>query len=262
MKQHQFMLAALPLVSAEAAHVVSLNTDSDAPRPARSFVSFSIELSSFPDFAGNKSMPNAFSYNLLNNIGAISGDKPYIRVGGNTQDYALYNASLQTGINGTFDLNNSADYPTNIYIGPSFFESYQTWPGVRFSHGFNLAKGGAARNAEGWQTLLDTAPLACKALGKDGYYAWEYGNEPNNFALSRHTSRPKGWGPKNFTYEWLNGTKAISQEMKKHCPDMAREFRQYMAPSYDDRVTELNATDVWDYGLDRCNNVNWYSVHK
>lgn len=55
-----------------------------APIPP-AFVSFSIEFSSFPDYAGNKSNPNVFSENLLNNIAAYQGVKPIIRVGGNTQ---------------------------------------------------------------------------------------------------------------------------------------------------------------------------------
>lgn len=258
--QHPLLLAAiLPLAGASPARVSLM--EPEGTRPGRSFISYSIELSSFPDFAGNKSNPNIFSDNLLNNLGNIAGTKPYVRVGGNTQDYALYNASLKTSINGTYVPGNSKDYPTIIYIGPSFFESYQTWPGVRFSHGFNLAKGGAANNSEGWQTLLDTAPLACKAIGKDAYYGWEYGNEPNNFMYPGHP-RPRTWGPKEFTYEWLNGTKAIAREMKKHCPDMGREYRQFMAPSYDDRVDNLNATQVWQLGLDRCDNINTYSVHK
>lgn len=54
------------------------------PLPA-GFVSYSIEFSSFPDFAGNKSQPNEFSYNLLKNLKSLQGSFPYIRVGGNTQ---------------------------------------------------------------------------------------------------------------------------------------------------------------------------------
>src|SRR3954447_8712576 len=75
---------------------------------------------------GNLSHPNTFSNNLLNNLGAFQGTKPYIRVGGNTQDYALYNASLKYALNGTVNPARSPDYPTTIYIGPSYFESYQT----------------------------------------------------------------------------------------------------------------------------------------
>jgi hypothetical protein len=50
-----------------------------------SFVSYSIEWAHFPDYAGNKSQPNDYSENLLNNIAAYQGAKPVIRVGGETQ---------------------------------------------------------------------------------------------------------------------------------------------------------------------------------
>ena len=58
--------------------------------PLEAFVSYSIESSSFPDFAGNESVPNTFSNNLLNNLGALQGTKPHLRVGGNTQDFGTH----------------------------------------------------------------------------------------------------------------------------------------------------------------------------
>lgn len=60
------------------------------------------------------------------------GAKPYIRVGGNTQDYALYDASQSLSLVGKVDPNRSPDYPTTIHIGPAYFESYDTWPDVKF----------------------------------------------------------------------------------------------------------------------------------
>src|SRR5947209_16192835 len=81
-----------------------------------SFVSFSIEFVFFPDFAGNSSAPNTFSLNLLSNLGSIQGSNPIIRVGGNTQDYALYNASLPVATYSIFDYSKSKDYPTTISI--------------------------------------------------------------------------------------------------------------------------------------------------
>ncbi|EXV04482.1 hypothetical protein X797_002160 [Metarhizium robertsii] len=148
---------------------------------------------------------------------------------GNTQDYALYNASLKEDINGTHDPNKSKDYPTTIYIGDSFFESYNTWPGVKFSHGFNLAKGA-------------------------------YGNEPNNYPTSAQgPTRPKGWSARDFADGWLNGTRGINKQIRRHCPELA-DFG-FMAPSYGDRVSNLNATQAWGYGLDKYDGVKWYSVH-
>jgi hypothetical protein len=50
------------------------------------FLSYSIEFSSFPDFAGSGvNGGNTFSTQLLSNIEAYQGVKPYIRVGGKTQ---------------------------------------------------------------------------------------------------------------------------------------------------------------------------------
>jgi hypothetical protein len=62
------------------------NPSAQASGPiAPSFVSFSIEFASFPDYAGNLSHPNLYSDNLLNNIAKYQGSKPVIRVGGKTQ---------------------------------------------------------------------------------------------------------------------------------------------------------------------------------
>lgn len=46
---------------------------------------FSIEFAFFPDYAGNKSHPNEFSKNLLENFKSITGVQPIVRVGGTSQ---------------------------------------------------------------------------------------------------------------------------------------------------------------------------------
>lgn len=46
---------------------------------------FSIKLSYFPDYAGNKTHPNIYSKNLLENFKYITGASPVVRVGGSTQ---------------------------------------------------------------------------------------------------------------------------------------------------------------------------------
>ncbi|KAF1998084.1 glycoside hydrolase family 79 protein [Amniculicola lignicola CBS 123094] len=68
----------------------------------QSFVSFSIEFAFFPDFAGNKNTPNTFSENLLNNFQSLQGSKPNIRVGGNTQDYVLFDLTLKIASKGIY----------------------------------------------------------------------------------------------------------------------------------------------------------------
>lgn len=211
---------------------------------------------------GNNSAPNVFSDNLLNNIGNLTGTKPHIRVGGNTQDYALYNASLPYALNGTFDYTRSSDYPTTIFIGPSYFESYAQWPNTKFSHGFNLGLG--ANNSAGWQTLLDTVPLACKALGGEKLLVWEYGNEPDLYSISTQGPvRPAGWNESIYASQWLNGTKQIRASLQEACPDLlANGSYGYMAPSFAGVNITLTLPETWAAGLDEDQDVKFVSTHK
>jgi hypothetical protein len=170
---------ALPPSSSNAcSHIEVPSTPPVTARvPLQPFVSYSIEFSSFPDFAGNLSHPNTFSNNLLDNLASFTGIKPLIRVGGNTQDFAVFNESLNSAIVGIVDPAKSPDYPTTITIGPAYFESYLTWPDTQFVHGFNLGKNSTVAR----QGLLDSVPFVCKALGGGRLAYWELGNEPDLF---------------------------------------------------------------------------------
>ncbi|KAK0632798.1 hypothetical protein B0T14DRAFT_419604 [Immersiella caudata] len=222
-----------------------------------SFMSYSIEFSSFPDFAGNLSSPNRYSDVLLQNIADIIGSKPYVRVGGNTQDYALYNASLPFALNGTYDIARSPDYPTTIFIGPSYFESYEVWNDVKFSHGLNHGLGG--NNSAGWQTLLDTVPLACKAL-KGKLYMWQYGNEPDLFSTSTHgVVRPPSWNEKVYVEQWQNGTRAIKSLIQDHCPELLGNG--FLAPAFAGVGNTLKAPVAWAAGLNSNRDVTLFSTH-
>ena len=64
---------------------VSSTADGAGLPVLESFISYSIELCFWPDYAGNSSQPNNFSYNLLSNIANEQGTRPYLRIGGNTQ---------------------------------------------------------------------------------------------------------------------------------------------------------------------------------
>ncbi|KAF8858173.1 hypothetical protein BDZ45DRAFT_591590 [Acephala macrosclerotiorum] len=236
--------------------------NASAPIP-EAFVSYSIEFAFFPDFAGNSSSPNTFSNNLLNNLGDLTGTKPYIRVGGNTQDYALYNASLETATYGIINPKRSVDYPTTLYIGPSYFDSYNTWPNTKYTHGFNLGLGGNSSNPEGWETLLDTVPLACKALGKDKLLWWEYGNEPDLFSTSSQGAvRPPGWHESDYVAQWLNGTRAIKSQLAKACPELlGNDTYGYLAPSFAGTNNHLKYWTTWQDGLNADHDIKLISSH-
>ncbi|KAK8064913.1 Beta-glucuronidase [Apiospora phragmitis] len=242
-----------PAISIDSAEIKS-------GTPLDGFLSYSIEFASFPDFAGNKSSPNKFSDNLLDNIGYLQGDKPYIRVGGNTQDYAIYNANLTVGLNGTVNVTRSPDYPTTIEIGPSFFESYSTWPNVKFSHGFNM---GGNHDSRIQDTLTQTAELACKALGTDKLYVWEYGNEADLFATSAQGPvRASSYNESDYVNEWLDGVAVIKSVFRKNCPGLASiDTYKYMAPSFGGVANHLKAPIAWAAGLDNTENIKYFSSH-
>ncbi|PIA90559.1 Beta-glucuronidase [Cercospora beticola] len=237
---------------------VAESAPSDAGVPLESFVTYSIEFSSFPDFAGNKSAPNEFSDNLLENLGNLQGTKPHIRVGGNTQDYAVFNESLDVASVGIVNPDISPDYPTTLTIGPKYFESYQTWPGVQFVHGFNLGRNSSTAR----QGLLDSVSYACEAL-RDRLLFWELGNEPDLFKTSAQGPvRPRNWTEHDYVEEWQHWTRAIRVEMGQSCPELAsNESYQYYAPSFSGTTNSLEPLRTWQAGLNEDGIIGMISSH-
>ncbi|OQO13070.1 hypothetical protein B0A48_02534 [Cryoendolithus antarcticus] len=232
---------------------------SGAGVPLQPFVSYSIEFSSFPDFAGDLANPNTFSNNLLNNLGAFTGIKPLIRVGGNTQDYAVFNKSLDTALVGIVDPAKSPDYPTTITIGPKYFESYLTWPNTRYVHGFNLGRNGSVAR----QGLIDSVAYACKALEGGKLAFWELGNEPDLFKTSAQGPvRPANWNEQSYVDEWLYWTRAIRTALEKACPDLATdELYKFYAPSFAGTSNSLNPITTFEDDLDQDKDIAIISSH-
>jgi hypothetical protein len=193
-------------------------------------------------------LPNHFSNNLLDNIGGLIGTKPYIRVGGNTQDYALYSDSLPTTSYCVVNPAGSIGHPRTLYIGPSYFQSFSTWPGTRFIYGFNLRH--CFNNSAGLESLLKIVPLACKALGQNKLLWWEYGNEPNLYSPSVPT----------YIAQWLHGTRTIKQQLAKACPELLTDDNYgYIAPSLSNT---LRLVPSFHGGLNVDQNIKLISPHK
>lgn len=145
-----------------------------------------------------------------------------------------------------------------MHIGKAYFESYRTWPGVRFSHGLNMGLGGSAA---GWQTLVDTVPLACAALGGGRLHAWEYGNEPDLFSTSAQGPvRPPAWNESAYVWQWRNATAEIGRQVARFCPGMGRP--RFMAPSFAGVGNRLSARKTWEAGLDESKDIEFFSTHK
>ncbi len=168
---------------------------------------------------------------------------------------------------------------------------------MRFSHGFNFA---LATTPAGWQTLLDTVPLVCKALATDGsaggsdhagtarpargqptyrrLYTWEYGNEPDLLSTSAQgPTRAPQWNESTYVQQWLNGTRQLWQLIGKHCPKLVQtrnhsanasshsppaDFAGFMGPSFAGTNNHLKALATWKAGLGADGNVALFSSHK
>ncbi|KAK5108214.1 hypothetical protein LTR62_008670 [Meristemomyces frigidus] len=234
---------------------------SNAGVPLENFVSFSIEFSYFPDYAGNATHPNTFSNSLLENIRAYSGSKPYIRVGGSSQDNALFVESQQEGAILNF-ASPTADQPANLTFGPNFFQSYHTWPNTTFTHGFNLKYNSTAAH----EALLAEAPYACSSL-RGQLLAWELGNEADGYSFGYPGSpayRPASYNEADYVSEWLNLTRAIRAAMRKSCPDLASNSEyEYYAPSFASSpgFSMLDQIKAWDAGLDTDHDLKVFATH-
>lgn len=175
-----------------------------------------------------------------------------------TRDYALYDPTLETATNGTIIPSISTDYPFLLTIGPSYFQSYHTWPNTKFIHGFNLAKNGS----EAMESLLETATLACKALGDGKLEHWELGNEPDQYSTSaQKPTRPSSWDDKEYVREWLHKSAAIKKKMQESCSHGAEG--KYIAPSFASiSGNALNLVLTWRDGLNDHHNIAQDSAHK
>ncbi|KAH7166586.1 hypothetical protein EDB81DRAFT_866294 [Dactylonectria macrodidyma] len=195
----------------------------------KSFVSFSVEFSWWPEFAGNLSHPNKFTDNLMSNFKPLTGNKPYIRVGGNTQDNAIYDPDLTVATNRIFG-NPNIPYPTTMTYGKSYFESYQTLTGVKLSYGFNL---GANATNGGISNLKATLPLACAAISEENFGYWELGNEADHYGANKQNRLAirdaQTWNATTYVADWKNRTDLLATLWDKHCGDKLFTF---IGPSF------------------------------
>ncbi|KAF1984509.1 glycoside hydrolase family 79 protein [Aulographum hederae CBS 113979] len=226
-------------------------TPFEASQPvSKAFISYSIESSSFPYFTGNVTSPNAFSLTLLENIGNLTGTKPYIRVGGKPQDLAVYDGSQTAAMIETVD-------PATLSIGPSYFDSFKTWPDTKFIYGFNLAK---STTNKAQKQLLASVPKACQALGQSKLLYWELGNEPDLYKTSG--ARSSTWNEAKYAREWRTLASDIQNAMLEACPELARDrLYQFIAPSFAGTTNSLDPVKVFQKGLNDDKDISEISMH-
>ncbi|KAI1090099.1 glycoside hydrolase family 79 protein [Rostrohypoxylon terebratum] len=150
--------------------------------------------------------PNTLTLNLLNNLASYAGKPPHVRIGGNTQDYMIFQETQNdwSWANNPNPTGHGAFKPDSMIIGPRFFEVANRLPeGTTVTWGLNLAY-------EQDDFIDKITTMANQALSKCpnlNITSFEIGNEPDLYAQNGFRIGP--WGGQIFTQEWLARASAI-----------------------------------------------------
>ncbi|KAF1950763.1 hypothetical protein CC80DRAFT_576398 [Byssothecium circinans] len=176
-----------------------------------SYAGFGIEPSNLFSFTGNAN-PNLMSIQLLQNLADYSGAPPHIRLGGNTQDYMIYDSTYkdfgwkknpQSSAQGAI----AAD---SMIIGPNFFSALDRFPkGTWVTLGLNLAYQGSDFK----QRMVNTAQAAVDNLKNVQLYSFEIGNEPDLWL--QNGFRTGAWDGKAYTQAFMDAADNIYNSVLK-----------------------------------------------
>jgi hypothetical protein len=172
-----------------------------------SFPGFGIESSNLFSYTGGED-PNKFSIQLLQNLADFAGKPPHIRVGGNTQDYMIYDEEhIDFYWKFTDDAaSHGPDFAADSMIfGPSFFTALERFPkGTPITYGLNMGY-----RKENWtETIVRSAAAALNRLKNTRLYSFEIGNEPDLY--DRNGMRDaRDWNGYRYTDEFLQRAEAV-----------------------------------------------------
>ena len=108
---------------------------------------------------------------MLQNLKDITGTTPQIRIGGTTANHASFVNSQAEPIIQNFAVA-GADQPANVTLGPSYLQSFKTFPkGTKYTVGITFGSGSAGED----KTVEEAATFYAGL--KDDLYAVEVGNE-------------------------------------------------------------------------------------
>ncbi|KAF2129436.1 glycoside hydrolase family 79 protein [Dothidotthia symphoricarpi CBS 119687] len=196
------------------AQSISLSPSVSAPGSASdyldpSFAGFGIEPSNLLSFTGGD-VANQFSIQLLQNLADYSGAPPHIRVGGNTQDYMIYDTSYNA-YNWEANVASKAQgaiAADSMVIGPSYIKAIERFPkDTPVTFGLNLAY-----EASDWEDkIVATAQAVVDGLTNTKLYSFEIGNEPDLWVANKF--RNATWSGKAYTQEFLDRAQVVYERV-------------------------------------------------
>jgi hypothetical protein len=208
--------ALLSLPVALAQNSLSLALGTSAPSGASDYIDpscagFGIEPSNLLSFTGGDDV-NHFSIQLLQNLADYSGAPPHIRLGGNTQDYMVWNAT-KTEHRWTANKNSKAQgaiAADSIIIGPGYVQALDRFPkDTPVTFGLNMAY----EDADWADHIVAIAQGAVDNLKNTKLYSFEVGNEPDLWM--QNGFRAAGWSGQLYTQQFLDRCEAICERVLK-----------------------------------------------
>jgi hypothetical protein len=176
-----------------------------------SFAGFGIESSNLYSFTGG-SEENQLTKNLLENLANYTGTPPHLRIGGNTQDYFIYQDSQDDyRWEPNPDPVGQGVYATDsMIIGPRFFEVINRFPSnTPITFGLNLAYS----ESDYIDQITTMATQAVNRLSDVNLVSFEIGNEPDLYL--QNGFRTGSWGGQVYTQEWLDRADAVYEQVLK-----------------------------------------------
>jgi hypothetical protein len=173
----------LAITRCEAVNVTITGDTSKGIKLDPALVSFSIELDRWPDWVGSLGHPNKYTQTVLKNIQERTGVPSAFRIGGNTEDAAVYDPRFQY-VNATFPPKTDIrPWPeaSNISIGRDFYRlSGNLLADTEFTWGLNLKYRNVTNAVEEAKALMATF----KTLHRVSLSMIEIGNEPDFYYTS------------------------------------------------------------------------------
>ncbi|CAD0087797.1 unnamed protein product [Aureobasidium vineae] len=204
------------------AHAVSISLTPAANAPAASgisqvvgpsFAGLGIEPSNLFSFTGGNT-PNQLSINLLQHLTNYSGAPPHLRLGGNTGDHMVWDASHQ-GYSLAKNPNQEETNPTpadGTVFGPGYLEALERFPkGMPVTFQLNLAYDMGDR----LEKINEAAAAVIDGLNNTSLYSFEIGNEPDLYLESWQQMRNGTWDGTIYTQQWLERAESVCDNVLK-----------------------------------------------
>lgn len=176
-----------------------------------SFAGLGIEPSNLFSFTGGNS-PNELSINLLQHLTNYSGAPPHLRLGGNTGDYMVWDAS-HTAFNLGSNPNQEETGPSPAdkwVFGPGYLEALERFPtGMPVTFQLNLAYD----ESDYLDRIDESAAAVVEGLNNTSLYSFEIGNEPDLYLQGWNQQRNGTWTGQVYTEQWLARAESVCQNV-------------------------------------------------